>query len=44
VNPNFLAFLGTLLLIEQAVLYLVVAQVATAVAVLVLAFVVGRRR
>lgn len=36
-TDSFLAFLGMMLRIEQAVLYLAVAQAATAVAVLVVA-------
>lgn len=43
-TPNFLAFIGTLLLVEQAVLYLAVAQAATAVGVFVVALILERLR
>lgn len=41
-SPNFLAFIGVLLNIEQAVLYVAAAQAAVAVALLVVALVLAR--
>lgn len=43
-TENFLAFLGTLLLLERAILYVAAAQAATACAVFVVAFVLERLR
>lgn len=43
-TESMLAFLGTMLLVERAILYLAVAQCATAVGVLVVALVLERFR